>query len=293
VVELINSNIDIDNSNHSIIQQVNTITDKAILSQIKSNIKQLARWVPYRFLRPFLNNELKNLPDQKVNNAIILFANNISKKNPNLVPYYFVGNKIVINKPWKDYLMRKIGLIKGFTFWNLVKFVQKNNPNVPGIPEKLFKPESRNLALNIKSWNFYFDQKKGIKCIYSKNSVPKNFSLDHFIPWTYTVHDLNWNIVPVSKDINSSKSNNLPSLNRYLTDFVSLQHDFFKSIYSSDFEHKNKILEHYIILFNDSASNILNLPLQIFNTKLVDTINPMVQIASNMGFRKDWIYNSK
>jgi len=290
---LINMHIDIENSNDSIIQQVYSTTNNVILSQIKSNIKQLARWVPYRFLRPFLNTELKNLSDPQVNNAIILSANKLSIQNPNLVPYYFVRDKIVINKPWKDYLMHNIGLIKGFIFWNLVKFVQKNNPNVPGISEKLFKPQFRNLALNIKSWNFYFEQKHGIQCVYSKNPVPKKFSLDHFIPWTYTVHDLNWNILPVSKDINSSKSNNLPSLDRYLTDFVSLQYDFFSSIYNSDFEHKNKILEHYILLFNNSASNIFNLPKALFTDKLVVTISPIAQIATNMGFRKDWVYDAK
>jgi hypothetical protein len=292
IADLINLFVDVENSNDTIVQQIHNKADDNTLSKIKLHIKRLARWVPYRFIRPFFKNELRGFEDSKVNNAIIQLANNLSNQNPNLVPYYFADNRIILNIPWKIYLKQNMGLIRGFILWKLLKFVQKNNPNVLGLSGKLFKPSKRDLSLNNKSWEFYYKMKKGMQCIYSKTPIPVNFSLDHFIPWTYTVHDLNWNIIPVSKEINSSKSNNLPSIEKYLDDFISLQWDFIRTIYHSNFENKNNILEHYCLLFNDSSSNILSQPKQFFKIKLVDTFQPMIQIAANMGFPKDWTYKA-
>ena len=119
--------------------------------------------------------------------------------------------------------------------------------------------------------------------------IPENFTLDHFVPWSYTVHDFNWNILPVSKEINSRKSNNLPALDQYLENFVSLQNDFVRCIYNSNFELRNKILEHYCLLFNESSFSIFNMSKQSFGVILKKTILPMVQIAANMGFNKNWI----
>lgn len=293
IADLINSFIDPDNTKDSIIDQVNSKADEITRRQIKTEIRTLARWVPYRFIRPFFRNELRGLPDTQVNSRITELAANWSRQHPERVPYYFKDGKIIINKPWMDYLISHIGLIRGFTYWNLVNFVQKNNPNTMGIPGKLIKPEKRDLTLNTRSWDFYYRDKSGINCIYSRLPVPENFTLDHFVPWSYTIHDLNWNILPVSKEINSSKSNSLPSLELYLNDFLSLQHDFYKSLYSSNFGSKDKILEHYCLLFNESASTVYNMPQIHFQEKLAGTIKPMVQIATNMGFSFGWSYQVK
>ena len=289
IADSIHSFVDIDDSNISIFQQINEKADEFTRMQIMFDIKKLVRWVPFRFIRPFFKNELTGHADHKINSLIVGLSESYSNQNPNLVPYYFAGNKIVVNKPWKDYLLQNIGLIKGFIYWKLVDFVQKNNPNVLGISAKLFKPEKRNLVLNNRSWDFYLKYKKVINCIYSREKLPENFSLDHFVPWSYTVHDYNWNILPVSKEVNSRKSNNLPALDHYLEDFVSLQNDFFACIYNSNFDRKNNILEHYSLLFNESSSNIYQMNRQTFGAKLNNTIRPMVQIAANMGFNANWV----
>lgn len=292
IADSINSIVDLESSKAPLFHQINEKADEISRKQINAVLNKLARWVPYRFIRPFFRNELAGIADYQVNALIINLSEKYSGQNLNLVPYYFKGDKIVINKPWKDYLLENIGLIKGFIFWKLVNFVQKNNPNVLGIPAKLFKPEKRNLVLNIKSWDFFLKHKNGMKCIYSKEQLSENFSLDHFVPWSYTVHDYNWNIVPVSKEINSSKSNNLPALDLYLEDFVTLQNDFYSFIYDSNFELKSKILEHYCLLFNEMSSNIYNMNKQVFGAKLTNTIRPMVQIAANMGFNNNWVFKT-
>ena len=49
-----------------------------------------------------------------------------------------------------------------------------------------------------------------------------SYSLDHFLPWKFVLHDQLWNPIPVSRSANSSKSDSLPSL-RYLEPFVETQ----------------------------------------------------------------------
>jgi hypothetical protein len=289
ISNLFHEHINVDNK-ETVLEQLSKIENIVVRNSIKKNINQLSRWVPYRFIRPFFRNQLAGYPDQIVNEKIFQIAQETSNKNPNLVPYYFTEASIVINKPWKDYFKRNIGLLRGFTFWKLVGFVQRNNPNAIGIPEKLFKPLKRNLTLNTKSWEFYLMNKGSLKCIFSRDYIPNNFSMDHFIPWTYVVHDLNWNILPVSKVVNSKKNNSIPSLDSYLNDFIFLQRDFYTCIYDSNFDQKNKIMEQYTILFGDSSSNIYNMPYDLFSEKLIETITPMAQIASNMGFNSNWVY---
>lgn len=293
VSNLINSIGVVQESTETIISQFKNQADNSLLAELNLKKSELARWVPYRFIRPFVFKELRGIEDHRVNQKIVELAQSYSTEKPYSIPYHFSENKIIIHSPWKQYLKQNIGILKGFALWPLIRFVQKHNPNVLGIPEKLFKPELRNLNLNIRSWNFYIQQKENLDCIYSNTLVPANFSLDHFVPWSYTVHDLNWNILPVSKEINSSKSNNLPSLDSYLESFISLQRNFFTTIYNSDFKHKDAILEHYCMLFNENSTNIIEMPKGIFDKRFSDTIQLMVQIAQNLGFRNNWTYKAK
>ena len=79
-------------------------------------------------------------------------------------------------------------------------------------------------------------------------------------------------------------------MDHYLEDFVALQNDFYVCIYDSNFKLKNNIMEHYCLLFNEMASDIYQMDKPTFGTKLTNTIQPMVQIATNMGFNRDWVY---
>jgi hypothetical protein len=40
---------------------------------------------------------------------------------------------------------------------------------------------------------------------------PKDISLDHYVPWSFVVHDQLWNLIPTTKSVNSKKSDLLPS----------------------------------------------------------------------------------
>ncbi|WP_347242437.1 HNH endonuclease domain-containing protein [Nostoc sp. FACHB-888] len=65
---------------------------------------------------------------------------------------------------------------------------------------------------------------RDIKCIYSKVKLDKDeISLAHYLPWSFVAHDQLWNLIPTTKSVNSSKSNNLPS-EEYFKAFLELQH---------------------------------------------------------------------
>jgi hypothetical protein len=274
-----------------VFEQINEnvgIRDKRTLLK---QIKVLTRWVPFRFVRPFFANEIKGLPDYKVNNSIKLMANTSHQQQPWKCPYYFDLEGIVINKDWFEYFKKHLAILQSFTYWHLVQFVQKNNPNVIGISCKLFKPTQRNLALNIKSWKYFLERHPETICIYSGNILPINFTLDHFVPWSYVVHDLSWNLIPVSKSVNSRKSNNLPNLNYYLDPFMEIQFQYCRFLIGR--RGFDKLIEQYCLLFNIDFRELTSIQIEVFMKKLSGTIVPMVQIAGNSGFNLDWIFNSE
>ena len=71
-------------------------------------------------------------------------------------------------------------------------------------------------------------------------------SLDHFIPWSFVLHDRMWNLVPVSKSINSSKSDLLPPLEKYLDSFIDLQFTAYTT--ALEIGINSKTLEDYYLL---------------------------------------------
>jgi hypothetical protein len=134
-------------------------------------------------------------------------------------------------------------------------------------------------------WNAYIDINSSMKCIYTgKKLHKKNYDLDHFIPWSFVSHNLLWNLLPADSSINSSKSNNLPSLDEHLRPFAKMHHQAIKLIYPIN--PNNKILEDYLIL-HDSLSDLVRLSDNDFLNVFQKTFSPMVQIAENMGF-KHW-----
>ncbi len=256
--------------------------------EYEQRIKSLSRWVPYRFLRPFFAIETRGIPDSKVNKRITELSRLASIKNPERCPYYFLGNRIIINQNWKEYFVKNMALLNAFCYWHLTKFLQKNNPNVPGIPEKLFSPSKRSMKKYIESWKQFVHLKPDSKCIYSGSYITNDFSLDHFIPWSFVTHDLNWNLIPTGRTVNSSKSNNLPDLKKYIIPFSEMQYIYYQTIFPK--MSFNKILEDYSILFNLDLEDIYHLPRSSFIKIVIDTIRPMEQIAANMGYSRGWTF---
>jgi len=239
-------------------------------------INNFSLHVPYRFLSPWIpytnNKDVEYSSQQFRNGCVYSLSLNTSKH-------------IVINTEWKDYLLENYRLLIDFCYWNLTMFLQTKNPNVPDIPNKLVKPIVRNgLSSQRAYWDIVFDQQHEIECIYTGKMLTRSaYDLEHFIPWSFVAHDLQWNLLPSDKFINISKSNKLPPLNLYLTKFVEIQKRGLEIVFKA--QPHNKKLEEFT-MFGYSASDLALMPLEKFNEIYYKTMSPMVQIAENMGFEK-------
>lgn len=239
-------------------------------------INNFSLHVPYRFLSPwipYLNNK---------------YVEQWSQQYRHDCPYalYLNSSKhILINPEWHNYLIENQRVLIDFCYWNLTLYLQTKNPNVPDIPNKLVKPIVRNgLGKQRDYWGVVFDHQPEIECIYTGKMLTRSaYDLEHFIPWSFVAHDLQWNLLPSDKTINISKSNKLPPLDLYLEKFVETQKRGLEIVFKA--QPNNKRLEDFT-MFGYSASDLALMPLENFNDLYYKTMSPMVQIAENMGFEK-------
>jgi HNH endonuclease len=266
-----------------LLAQLHNQLTESELQGIYQRVKQLLRWVPFRFIRPFFEIETKGLPDHHVNKAIVDLSNQYPK-----APYHFNGDYIVINEVWVDYFQRYQYILRGFTSWHLVRFLQKNNPNVIAISEKLERPVERDFRLAKPFWNKYLTEHVDLTCIYSDQLITKdNISLDHYLPFSYVAHDQIWNLIPTTRNVNSAKNNWLPDTDLYFDKYAQLQFDAFQFYAESG---QTKSLEDYSVLFRENTETIQNQPFSWFRERLSQSIFPQLQTAQNMGFSYPFIF---
>jgi len=255
------------------------------------DLLQLGNYVPYRFLRPFVDDAARGLLDRHVNDAVVAAAGERFTDSPNSVPYRFVGrNAIELSPPWVEYLTKHNEILTGFCLWHLTKYLQGHNPNVANISAKLFPPGQRDLKVAKRYWELVLKQKGALRCIYSGQLMTATFSLDHFLPWRFVAHDLLWNLVPTPKEVNSSKSDSLPDTSLYFDSFAQMQYEGVLTIAEV---RKPALLEDYILLLHlEDVERLRNLSFPDFRRNLQETVLPQMQIAKNMGFRANWRYTT-
>ncbi|WP_353892464.1 HNH endonuclease domain-containing protein [Proteinivorax hydrogeniformans] len=271
-----------------LVHLANTESDRDLHKKIRS----LEQYVPYRLLSIFFSDELKGKKDYSKQKIIEELSNKDKK-----VLYSINSSKryIVVNNPWFEYIRQNQSIIKGWLMYHLITFLQKRNPNVPAIPFKITPPAQRSLNQQTKFWKALLEA-HSFKDIYTGASLNGanfstygNLSLDHFIPWSFVLHDEMWNLVPTFKNINSKKSDNLPSLDAYFDKFTSLQYDSITTAIKVGIN--SKILEDYLTInssYNLKSSNVL-LDKERFKKDLKSTIEPLYQIAENQGFQQ-WVF---
>ena len=253
----------------TLIETENKVTLK-LLNHFDSN-------VPHRFLSPWFPSQ-KHENDSNYRKRI--YAE--SQKFQGECLYSLNEKFIIINPNWIDYLRLNAKIIKDFCYWNLTLFLQTRNPNVPDIANKLIKPATRNGLTKQRNeyWKIVFNELKSIECIFTKEILTfdeNNFQIDHFVPHAFVSHDLIWNLIPIKKSFNSSKSDKLPSMDKYFDKFYQLQKTAFEIVQKA--HPKSKYLEEFLVIFPDiGTSNLLD------SQKYKETIQPLITIAHNNGF---------
>ena len=172
-------------------------------------------------------------------------------------------------------------IISGWYHYKLIFFLQKRNPNIPAIPFKLEAPQKRSLS-NAKSFWSEIIKLKPISDIYTNRLITlDDLSIDHFIPWSFVLHDRLWNLVPTSKAVNSSKNDRLPQLELYLDKFCGLQ--YFALRIALGHNLSRKLLDDYTDISRDNALS-RNIKKDTFIRNLKESLIPLYQLAQNQGY---------
>ena len=150
--------------------------------------------------------------------------------------YYFLDyagleTRIRIVPEWMAYLKNNQEILRGWIRYHMIVYLQRRNPSVPGISDKLYPPQERKLEKVKKYWKL-LSELAPIHEIYGENRLaPENISIDHFVPWSYVAHDEFWNLHPTTRAINSSKSNRLPEWELYFPRFAGLEYLSYQMIW--------------------------------------------------------------
>lgn len=249
--------------------------------------------VPYRLQAPFIDS-------LKGNGWNISETKQIEKinKESNLI-YYFdrlngINTVITIQNEWVRYLNKNQEILRGWLEYNLICYLQKRNPNVPGIADKLYPYKTRQLNKIIDYWKLILTISP-IEEIYNNQLLSaKDISIDHFVPWSYVANDEMWNLSPTTKSINSSKSNNLPKWDAYFEKLAKLEFKSYELMWEYDSIHDEFLKcakEH--VNSDDVRCHLYGPGLSYpeFELKLKGIILPVYQSAENCGFA-EWEYRN-
>lgn len=276
-------------------------SDKAAISlriQQGSSHKQLAeimRYVPYRLIRTFFS-ETGGIKDHTVNSRVAECCE-LYFPSSTPPPYRFSSSQdeIIVHPIWAEYFHSHLGLIKAWASWHYLQYMQSCNPNVPAVATKLFAPDERaSLAAPTKFWRLVL-AKQPMNCIYSKQAIDTDsFALDHFVPWSFVVHNRSWNLLPTSKSINSKKSDCLPA-SKYIDEFVNTQHSVLTAAHqllSNKAITENAWEDHVSPFIADLglAGYSAVLDRDELSTAYDRTLRPLLQLAEVNGFKPNWQY---
>ena len=281
------------NANASATEIRNAIHDhETELSRYKV---QLTNMVPYRALAGFFLKTGK--PVDWSTRRIISYIQEVDQINA--LPYtlgLFPGLKkeVHINPAWAEMIKDNTVSILGWIQYEKLKWLQTNNPEVPGLVHKLLPMDEKMRKLNKvhKLWEGILERAE-ISDVFTSNVLNGSaYDIDHFIPWSFVMNDELWNLMPMDSGLNSSKSNNLPKWDPFFDRFSDNQYVMYQMINTDDEIHKR-----YEGCYRDNLHSIwagqeLYRPgntREVFKTILETNMRPLYDSAKRQGYA-EWQY---
>lgn len=249
-------------------------------------VKRLQNEVPYRSLSPFITGSYSK--NRVIDTAQRYFG--VAEKAPiykiNLKPSA-AGNSLTVQPEWRIYLQQHYKILQDFCWWNLVEFLRRRNPSVPNIGVKIGTPynPNRNMPNAKKFWNIVLQPElPPLHCLYTQQPLQAQWSMDHFVPWSFVLHDQLWNLSPQPSALNSGKNNRLPH-RQYWQPFAQLQYQAVQRFIQQK-PNDLTLLEDYDLLYKTSVGRLTQ---KQFTQELLNTIEPLMQQAQNLGFEGGWL----
>lgn len=213
-------------------------------NEIRTEKTQLTNMVPYRALTGFLPADNPVRKDESKSRVIAYVEKfNAGEK---LLPYIFgvssgLKKEMYFQQAWSELIRDNTVSILGWIRYEKVKWLQNNNPEVPGLVYKLapMDEKMRKLGKVRELWEKVLDIAEVRDVFTGETIVPKKYDVDHFIPWSFVMNDELWNLMPMDSSLNSSKSNRLPQWDPFFKRFADNQFLMYGLIHEKDEIHKS------------------------------------------------------
>lgn len=204
-------------------------------SQLKKYKEQLTNMVPYRALAGFF---LKS--NEKADwGSVVRMTAYIRRVNDSVTSLpYILGDgsrlkkQVIFHPDWIEMIQDHAVSILGWIQYEKVKWLQNNNPEVPGLVYKLapMDEKMRKLSKVRNLWNGIIEQTP-VHDVFTGSVIRlREYDVDHFVPWSFVMNDELWNLMPMESSLNSSKSNRLPRWDPFFNGFAENQFTMYKMV---------------------------------------------------------------
>ena len=205
--------------------------------------KQLTNMVPGRALAGFFIKSDEKVPWGSVK-RLTEYVRHFDSTQVRL-PYILgdsssLKKEVRFNEEWMRMIQDNTVNILGWIQFEKVRWLQNNNPEVPGLVYKLTPVDEKMRKLNRvrRLWEGIIDVCEVRDVFTGRPVAAKKYDIDHFIPWSFVMNDELWNLMPMDSSLNSSKSNKLPKWNPFFDAFSENQYLMYQMIQKKHGLHK-------------------------------------------------------
>ncbi|MDD2972757.1 MAG: HNH endonuclease domain-containing protein [Lachnospiraceae bacterium] len=205
---------------------------------------ELTKNVPVKALSGFANRGIEQIDLNSSAGRMIAYYNRLSKSEI-LLPYTFDDSQglkrvITFNDDWIQMIQDNTVAILGWIQLEKVKWLQNNNPEVPGLVYKMAPMDEKMRKLNSvrKLWVAVLEMTPIIDVFKDEAIKVDEYDVDHFIPWSFVMNDELWNLMPMDSSWNSKKSNKLPQWEQFFARFADNQFILYELMHTKPGIHK-------------------------------------------------------
>ena len=244
-------------SNANEIQIMNKLAEFSDDKELHSYKTELTKNVPYKALSGFANKGTEKINLESSAGRMIAYYNKLSGSEL-LLPYTFGDDKslkkvVKFNDGWIQMIQDNMVSILGWIKYEKVKWLQNNNPEVPGIVYKLAQDDEKARKLdNVrKLWDAILEIRP-VKNVFMDSDINReSYAVDHFIPRNFVMNDELWNLMPMDPIQNMKKNKKLPVWENYFGQFANNQFMMYEMIFE-----KPELLKLYKQCYKDNLHSI-------------------------------------
>ena len=206
--------------------------------------EQLTHMVPYRALAGFFSNSSASTVSWESIRRMTAYIQDFDR-NIKPLPYTIgtsskLQREVYFHPDWIRMIQDNTVSILGWIQFEKVRWLQNNNPEVPGLVYKLAPMDERvrKLGKVRKLWEGVLELTE-VRDVFTQQPMqPRRYDIDHFMPWSFVMNDELWNLMPMDSSLNSSKSNRLPQWDPFFNRFSENQYLLYELIQEKPGIHK-------------------------------------------------------